>query len=434
MTAPDTLILAGGPGERRIALLAGDEVLSFVIDRGDPAPGDILLGRVIAKPADGGATFIDIGTQLPGYLPRAGNWHEGQSLLVQVGAASRLDKGTVLTHRVQLNRGAVAYSRAQEPGLGIAAQLDSDFRAAATHVIAPHLQPSERVILFEKIDETQMLPEIEALRREWQELIERAQRVKAPHRLVAPSALAKLIEEQPGIKRLVVDEPSLLPEARKIFLTAELKRGAWGDSGAAEALDMALSRIVPLTGGARLIFDEGAGATIIDVDAGKMDRDLVNQVAVKEIARQLRLRNIAGQIIIDSIPGEYAGSIHNVVSQLKTHLAADPIPTDVLGATKMRMIELVRTRRLPSLSDYFLAPPEPKRSAASLALEALQAILAEAEASPHRTLALVAAPAIIHYLQSRPDLIAEAQTRLGRPLALEAQDGGSGFTITDRRS
>src|SRR5579859_1594330 len=129
-----------------------------------------------------------------------------------------------------------------------------------------------------------------------------------------------------------------------------------------------------------------------------------------------------------------SGYLLGLVDQLKSHLAADPVTTDVLGITKMRMIELVRTRRLPSLSDYFLAPPEPRRSAASLALEALQAILAEAEAAPHRRLAVVAAPAIIHYLQSRPDLIAETQTRLGRPLALEAQDGRSGFTITDKRS
>jgi hypothetical protein len=126
--------------------------------------------------------------------------------------------------------------------------------------------------------------------------------------------------------------------------------------------------------------------------------------------------------------------LHELVDLLKMSLADDPIAADVLGLTRMRMIELVRTRRLPSLSDYFLAPLQPQRSAASLALEALQAILAEAQAAPHRTLALVAAPGIVHYLQSRPDLITETQTRLGRPLALEARDGEAGFIITDKKS
>ncbi|HMA49802.1 MAG TPA: ribonuclease E/G [Magnetospirillaceae bacterium] len=368
MAAPDTLILAGGPGERRIALLADDEVLSFVIDRGDPAVGDVFLGRVLARPAGGGATFVDIGAALPGYLPRSGDWHEGQALAVQVTAEARLDKGAVLTHRV-----------------------------------AP-----------------ESLPDMAAL--------------KPPAKLIVPGRLARLLADLPALRQLLVDDPSLLPEARKLFPIAELQRGAWRDSGAADALDLALGRVVPLAGGARLIIDEAAGATIIDVDAGGLDRDTTNRLAMREIARQVRLRNIGGQIVIDPIPGDGSGYLLGLVDQLKSHLAADPVTTDVLAVTKMRMIELVRTRRLPSLSDYFLAPPEPRRSAASLALEALQAILAEAEAAPHRRLAVVAAPAIIHYLQSRPDLIAETQTRLGRPLALEAQDGRSGFTITDKRS
>lgn len=367
MAVPDTLILAGGPGERRIALLADDTVLSFVIDRGDPAVGDVFLGRILARPG-GGATFVDIGAALPGYLPRSGDWHEGQALPVQVTTEARLDKGAVLTHRV-----------------------------------APEI-----------------LPDLAQL--------------KPPAKLIAPGRLARLIADLPALRQVLVDEPSLLPEARKLFPIAELRSGIWRDSGAADALDLALSRVVPLAGTARLIIDEAAGATIIDIDAGGLDRDATNRLAMSEIARHLRLRNIGGQIIIDPIPGEGPGYLQGLVDELKAHLAADPVPTDVLGVSKMRMIELVRTRRLPSLSDYFLAAPQPQRSVASLALEALQAILAEAQAAPHRTLALVAAPAIIHHLQSRPDLIAETQMRLGRPLALEAQDGRSGFIITDKKS
>jgi Ribonuclease G/E len=365
MPAPDRLILAGGPGERRIALLAGDEVIGFVIDRGEPAVGDVFLGRIISKPGEGGGTFVDIGAALPGYLPRPGDWHEGQALPVQVTAEARRDKGAVLTHRV-----------------------------------APLA--------------------------DWS-------RMKAPARLVAPGRLTKVLGEHSGIGDVLVDEPWLLAEARKLFPGAQTRRGAWRDSGAADALEEALGRIVPLPGGARLIFDEGAGATLIDVDAGGLDRDGTNRLAMREIARQLRLRNIGGQIVIDPIAGQGSGYLQGLVEQLKAHLADDPVPTDILGATRMRMIELVRPRRQPSLSDLFLAPPEPRRSAASLALEALQAVLAEAQAAPHRALALVAPPAVIHYLQSRPDLIAETQERLGRPLALEAQDGGTGFIITDKR-
>lgn len=339
MSEIDGLILSGGPGERRIALLAGDEVAGFVIDRGQPMVGDILQGRVKARA--GGGTFVEIGATLPGYLPRAGDWHEGQSLLVQVTAEARLDKGAVLTDKVQ-------GSPLKLGGLG------------------------------------------------W------------------------TLQREKGIRRLLVDQPFLLPEAKRLFPAAELQRGAWP----AEVLEQALSRIVPLAGGGRLIIDEAAAATLIDIDAGALGRDEANRLAMREIARQVRLRNIAGQIIIDPIPGDSPKSIQQAVEELRKHLAAD-----LLGVTKMRMIELIRPRRAPSLSDYFLSAPEPRRNAASLALEALQAVLAEAEAVPLKPLALLAAPAIVHYLNSRPELLADCAERLGRPLTLTARPDLDGFEV-----
>jgi len=335
----DGLALSGGPGERRIALLAGEDVVGFVIDRGQPMVGDIIQGRVKAKA--GGGSFVEIGAALPGYLPRPGDWHEGQSLLVQVTAEARLDKGAVLTDKVQ----------------------------------AP------------------------------------------PAKL---SGLSWTLQRERNIRRVLVDRPFLLPEAKKLFPGAELQRGSWP----ADVLDQALSRVVPLPGGGRIIMDEAAAATLIDIDAGSLERDEANRLAMKEIARQVVLRNIAGQIIIDPIPGESPKSIQQAVDQLKTHLAAD-----ILGVTKMRMIELVRPRRAPSLSDYFLAAPEPKRSAAGLAFEALQAVLAEAEVAPLRQLALLAAPAIVHYLNSRPELLAECAEKLGRPLTVTARPDLDGFEI-----
>lgn len=342
MSEIDGLILSGGPGERRLALLAGDEVAGFVIDRGQPMAGDILQGRVKARA--GAGTFVEIGAALPGYLPRPGDWHEGQALLVQVTAEARQDKGAVLTDKVE----------------------------------------------------------------------------GPPVKL---GGLGWTLRRHPAISRLLVDQPSLLPEAKRLFPGAELRRGAWP----ADILDQALSRVVPLTGGGRIIIDETAAATLIDIDAGGLDRDEANSLAMREIARQVRLRNIAGQIIIDPIPGDSPKSIQRAVDQLKTLLDAD-----ILGVTKMRMIELIRPRRAPSLSDYFLSPPEPKRNAAGLAFEALQAVLAEAEAAPLRRLALLAAPDVVHYLNSRPELLAECADRLGQSLTLVASPDIQTFEIKPR--
>ena len=363
--AVDGLILAGGPGERRIALLHGDEVVGFVIDRGEPAAGDIFLGRVLARPPGMNATFVEIGAKLPGYLPRPGIWREGEAILVQVTAEARQDKGTVLTDRVEIA----------------------------------------------------------------DELRQRAARTKPPARLLGLGGLARTLQREKEVRRLLVGDAALLPEARALFPDAEMLRDAWRALGAADALDQALSRVVQLENGGRLIIDETNGATVIDIDAGGMRSDDANSAAVAEIARQLRLRGIAGQILIDAIPGDSPASIKGAIERLKHHLALDPTPTDVLGVTKMRLIELVRPRRQPSLAEYFLAPPEPKRNAESLALEALQAVLAEALARPAASLTLTAAPEIIRRLDRRPDWLAETESRLGRKLPLVARAGMEGYEI-----
>jgi ribonuclease G len=365
--AVDGLILAGGPGERRIALLHGDEVVGFVIDRFEPAAGDVILGRVLARPAGMGASFVEIGGQLPGYLPRPGEWREGEAILVQVTSEARQDKGAVLTDR------------------------------------------------FDATDE----------------LKRRAETTKPPAKLLAPGGLARTLQREQSVRRLLVEDPALLPEARKLFAKAELHPGAWQAHGAADALELALSRIVPLEKGGRLVIDETAGATVIDIDAGGLSRDAANLVAAAEIARQLRLRGIAGQILIDAIPGDSPGSINGAVERLRHYLAMDPTPTDVLGVTRMRLIELVRPRRQPSLAEYFLAPPQPRRSAESLALEALQAVLREALARPAARLTLTAAPEIMRQLDRRPDWLAETNERLGRKLQLAARAGMEGYEVSE---
>jgi ribonuclease G len=330
MSAIDGLILAGGPGERRIARLIGDRVVSFVIDRGQPAVGDVFQGRVLAP------GFIDIGAALPGYLPRPGKWREGDRLLVQVTAEPRQDKGAVLTDKAE-----------GEPRKS--------------------------------------------------------------------SGLARAL--QPSVRRLLVDEPSLLPEAKAALPEAKLQVGAWSEF-AADALELGLSRVVPFGTSGQLIIDEAAGATVIDIDAGGLPAEEASQLAAAEIARQLRLRGIGGQVLIDT-------PWRSLLTHLKPHLAQDP--TEILGISKMQMIELVRPRRQASLADNFLVMPAPQRSAASLAFEALQAVL-----RCPGNVTLVAAPEIIRYLDSRPDLMAEMRERLGRKLPLIAKAGMQGFEVTDQ--
>lgn len=92
----DELLVSASPGETRLALIAGGQVVEFVIDRGDAAAGDVIAGRVVGIASGTGAAFVEIGEALPGFLPRAGKLSEGASILVEVAAAARRGKGAEL--------------------------------------------------------------------------------------------------------------------------------------------------------------------------------------------------------------------------------------------------------------------------------------------------------------------------------------------------
>jgi ribonuclease E/ribonuclease G len=122
----------------------------------------------------------------------------------------------------------------------------------------------------------------------------------------------------------------------------------------------------------------------------------------------------------------------DLLARLERLLAGDPTPTQVIGATRLGLVELTRERRRPSLSEILLAETGPQRNATSLALDALREVVRAVSHAPTLVPLLIAAPAVIYFLQRRPDLIAEAENRLGLSLTLKAQDGMTGFTITDK--
>ena len=435
MAAPDRLILAGGPGERRIALLAGDDILDFHIDRFAPRSGDIVLGRVLPRPKGLTATFVEIGESQPGFLGQGSKAAEGETMLVQITGAARRHKGATLTARPSLPGRWLAYDP-RRPGITLSRRLPAELREDMKARLQPLLTEGEGVVARSGADQAspeQLGIELASLRLRWAEIEAKAASVKPPARLYAPPLLERLLQDWPEIDSVEVDDSALLAEAKRNFPAARLAAGAWESSGAADLLDQSLDRRAPFAGGGALVIDETEALTVIDIDGGGLAPMDANRAALPEIARQMRLRALAGHILIDVIPPCGKTEMAALLADLEDLLAGDPTPTQIIGATRLGLVELTRERRRPSLSEHFLADAGPVRAANALAFDALREVVRAVDHAPAMKPRLIAAPAVIHYLQSRPDLIAETQTRLGRPLALETRDGMAGFIIQDGR-
>ena len=126
-------------------------------------------------------------------------------------------------------------------------------------------------------------------------------------------------------------------------------------------LSNALKRKVTLKSGVYIVIDETEALTAIDVNTGKFigTRSLGDTVlktnieASEEIARQIRLRDIGGIIIVDFIDMKNEEDIALVLSAFEKSLKKDRINTNIIGITKLGLVELTRKKIRRSLSTDF---------------------------------------------------------------------------------
>lgn len=357
----DEILWSWGPGESRFALLTRGRLTELVIDRPTLHLGSRFLGRVVAFDRGLNAAFVELGTgDRPGFLPGA--------------AALGLSEGAAI---------AVAVRAEARAGKG------------------PLLSP---------LGDAAVPPGTGT----------------APALLSRPPVLQRLLAAHPGVRRVRVDDPAALAEAKALApALAEPYRGGplFGLYRVEEEIESALAAEVPLAGGGRMTIESTAALTAIDIDSGGSRADEANRKAVAAIARHLRLRGIGGQVVIDFVSVR-RGSPHRLAEALKDAVAADPVPTQVFGVSRLGLVELTRERRGLALAEVLYERPT-LPTAETAALAALRLALSEAACRPGKPLGLVVAPEVAKALARHPVALAEAEARLCRPLPVRAVPGRS---------
>ena len=165
-----------------------------------------------------------------------------------------------------------------------------------------------------------------------------------------------------------------------------------------EQIEQALHSVVPLPGGGQLIIEQTAALVSIDIDAGSSSIEVANTQAMVEIARQIRLRNLAGHIVIDLIASR---ARQKFVKALKDACAADPVQTDVMGLTPSGMIDVVRRRARPSLTEILYDPALPMLSIETVAYRALRRVCRDMAVRRMARATLNLTPAVATLLNER---------------------------------
>lgn len=438
-----TIALQDEPGLIRAALLDAEGRLQALLSRmaGDPfRSGDILLARVGRIDPGLDAAFLVTGPGQPdGFLGRrdaralapdssAGSrfpLSEGQKVIVQVqrGALPEEGKGPKLTGRVRLTGRGLVWTPG-EPGLMAARTLSKADKDNLETMIAPEMQPGEGILLRSaapSMAKEVLLAELQQLRQHWQALEQSARTgERRPGLLRAGQSLAAEIAgmlDLQSLESIEVNSPAAFARWRQECaadapeLLAFLSPPGAGTTaepplferlGIEEQVEEALSAALTLPGGGRITIEHSRAMTVIDVDSGsagaasssapqKGSRTLalaVNLEAASEIARQLRLRNCGGLIAIDFIDMADKTARKTLEQAMADAVACDPSPTELAPLSRFGIMEMVRRKDGPSLSESLTrtcpsCQGSGRRDALPLiASRAMRALLQEISARP----------------------------------------------------
>jgi Ribonuclease G/E len=375
------LLVSALPGELRAALVWADGRLQEVVVRRAERPqlcGALFLGRVLAIDRGLQAAFLELGSGPPGFLPLkhcpGKALHEGARLAVRAISEPPPGKGPKLT-----------------------ALLSKEENGAAQAAVEPGLIRRGTDALDGLLANPEGLAEI---------VVDRAETLRDLRRSL-PKDAADLLRHD--------------PDPRPLFERAGLEA----------EIEALLHPEVPLAGGGGLRVEPVPTLVAVDVDSGGADGRVgadaqalaVDLAAAEEIPRQLRLRGLGGLVAVDFLEIESKARRQEVVERLAKGFQAEEA-VQLRPMSPGGLVELSRRRLGPSLADLLTQPTGigglgRRKTAVTLAYEALRGILAALADAPERSAGLRARLAIVHALETQTaPARREVEARIGRPIEL----------------
>ncbi|WHZ01886.1 Rne/Rng family ribonuclease [Neobacillus sp. YX16] len=387
----EKLIVNAVSREKRFAFVHDNTVEEIIFDRPEQRSlvGNIYYGTVTKVLKGMNAAFIDIGEEKNAYLHRdvlasfvlspersidkekksvSSFVHQGEKLIVQVDKDATGVKGARVTGIIELTGDNLIY---MPQGRYVAVSKKIVDEKENLRSVGMKLKREDEGLIFRTTStsatQEQMENELNSLRRQYTELLEKAASLKKPGVLFQKDTFTQLVLDSiTGMAsgEVIIDDLSLKkliqsrnPNLRITYYNG--KENIFAHHRIEHEIDKALKRIVWLDNGAYLIFDETEALTIIDVNTGKFSgkndyQDTVvktNTLAAIEIARQLKLRDIGGIVLIDFINMQNEKEKRYIQETIEKEFQKDSTRTKIIGFTTLGILQLTRKKTKVSLSE-----------------------------------------------------------------------------------
>lgn len=323
----------------------------------------IYVGRVVNYVSSLKAYFVDIGYEKNGLLSHydvIGRLKPGQTVPLQIKRPAVEDKGPKLTMRYQLAGNEMVYlpySKARKASSELEGRdlepyhqlLERIFGKDAGWILRSHLGSlgslKEEALAFrdfmEDLDHYRVIGQVgDCLYR------------KEPGDEILEKWLADTDE-------VVVKAPAHKRWIQKTFKVDNLPIKVDPDAFAIDKYQLdrriqgLLGEEASYPGGMSLYLEEGRTLTAIDVNSASNASDKVyaiNEAALEESALWLKMREVSGVILIDLI-NLTDEEEERMLKRAEEIFAKDRVKVDVLGFTRTGLLEIIRQKKWPPLSE-----------------------------------------------------------------------------------
>lgn len=318
------------------AMFEDGALMEYLPKTQDSAAGAVYLGRITRYVPGMQAVFVDIGFEKNGFLPLAEvnnpvarELQAGTALLVQVKRDQTEEKGVFLTQQITLP-GVYSVFLPLGAGVGVSAKIqDADLRHVMKEMTVPYggavIRTAAQYVPLEAVQQ-----ELDELANLYQNLLRDAKGHTPPKVLWMPrNPQEKLRQDYAGRCEDTESDFALENQLKEAF-----NRRVWLKSGGC------------------IVIDSCEALTAIDVNTGKFlgtrqqEATILktNLEACEKIAQQARLRNLSGIIVVDFIDMQSEDDRQAVYDKLTEAFSADRKQVDILGFTKLGLMEITRKR------------------------------------------------------------------------------------------
>ena len=297
----------------------------------------------------------------------SGKDNSGDFCLVQITSAPRDKKGAQVTTKIRVTGNYIVLLPCEfpeKPKVNISAKIcDTDVRERLFMLGESILEdtdlPKYSFILrtdSEKVTAKEIVSEYSEICKLWQSVLakfnsfalnSRVGEVYGRNPIFAEmlryplSSYSKIsVDTTEMLDKIKAEIPELLPKLeyipKRIFAVKSVDN----------LQNILLGRKVFLKSGADIVVEKTEALTVIDVNSSrsKLSAHEVNLEAAFEIMRQLRLRNIGGIVICDFIGPEDEKNKLALVEFMRELALIDPNKPEIVGITKLGLVEITRKR------------------------------------------------------------------------------------------